>query len=170
MQTYSISDQIKIEEAIIFTSSKFALCSDLIKPTLLHSIRVGSYLYFNEYDTDIVIAGFLHDVIEDTDTTEQEIAELFGKKVLTIVAANTKNANIVEKKLRNEELIKRCLVTSEKSAIVKAADILDNYIYYINLNDKNGVDYCRNNAISFKRYFNNSYKDRIFSKLFERIK
>jgi len=170
MQTYSIADQIKIEKAIIFASAKFALCNNLAKPTLLHAVRVGSWLYFHRYDPNIVIAGFLHDIIEDTNTTEQEIGEVFGKKVSTLVTANTKNANITEKKLRNDELIKRCLAKSEKAAIVKAADILDNYMYYINLNDKNGIDYCKNNAASFKRYFNNSYKDKIFSKFFEEVK
>ncbi len=170
MQKYTIVDQTKMEKAIIFISAKFALRNDMIKPTLLHAIRVGSWLYFHGYDTDIVIAGFLHDIIEDTDVTAQEIDEAFGEEISIMVVANTKNTNITEKKLRNDELIKRCLLNSEKASIVKAADIIDNYRYYTNLNDRNGIDYCKNNAASFKNYFNRSYRDTIFDTLFEEVK
>lgn len=167
MHNYSIDDQTRIEKAIILASSKFALLHDLIKPTLLHAIRVGSWLYFHGYDIDIVIAGFLHDIIEDTDVTEQHIREDFGEQVANIVIANTKKTDIAEKKARNDELIKRCLETSEEAAIVKAADIIDNYRYYSSLKDLNGIEYCKNNILSFRKYFNNGYKDKIFTKLFE---
>lgn len=167
MPNYSIDDQIKIEKAIILASSKFATLHDLIKPTLLHSIRVGSWLYFQGYETNIVIAGFLHDIIEDTDVTEQNIREDFGIEVASIVVANTKNTSITDKKTRNDELIKRCLESSEKASIVKAADILDNYKYYSSLNHSAGIEYCKTNALSFRKYFNTAYDDTIFTKLFE---
>ena len=109
MHKYSIEDQTRIEKAIILVSSKFAMCHNLIKPTLLHAIRVGSWLYFHGYETNIVIAGFLHDIIEDTDVIVQDIFEVFGLEVANIVKANTKNTKIQGKKIRNEELVKRCL-------------------------------------------------------------
>lgn len=167
MYNYSIDDQIRIETAIILASSKFAMCHDLIKPTLLHVVRVGSRLYFQGYETNIVIAGFLHDIIEDTGVTENEIFEVFGLEVADIVKANTKNTKIPEKKARNEELVKRCLETSEKASIVKAFDILDNYKYYLNLNHNEGIEYCIINALSFRKFFNEDYKDKIFTELFE---
>jgi (p)ppGpp synthase/HD superfamily hydrolase len=170
MHNYSIDDQTRIEKAIILASSKFAMCHDLIKPTLLHAVRVGSWLYFQGYETNIVIAGFLHDIIEDTDVTENEVFEDFGLEVASIVKANTKNTIIQEKKIRNQELVKRCLETSEKASIVKAADILDNYKYYLNLNNQAGIEYCIDNALSFKNFFNDTYKDKIFIKLFEEFK
>ncbi len=169
MHNYSIDDQVRIEKAIILVSSKFAMLHNLIKPTLLHAIRVGSWLYFYDYETNIVIAGFLHDIIEDTDVTEQNICEDFGVEVANMVIANTKDTTITEKKIRNDELIKRCLETSEKASIVKAADILDNYKYYSSLNDQVGIEYCRNNALSFGKYLKKAYKDKIFTKLFEEV-
>jgi (p)ppGpp synthase/HD superfamily hydrolase len=169
MHNYSIDDQARIERAIILASSKFAMFHNLIKPTLLHAIRVGSWLYFHGYETNIVIAGFLHDIIEDTDVTEEDIREDFGVEVASLVIANTKNINIMEKKTRNDELIKRCLETSEKASIVKAADIIDNYKYYSSLNDQVGIEYCKNNALSFRKYFNTDYDDKIFIKLFEEV-
>lgn len=170
MHNYSIDDQTRIEKAIILASSKFAMRHDLIKPTLLHAIRVGSWLYFQGYETNIVVAGFLHDIIEDTDVIENEVFEVFGLEVANIVKTNTKNTKIQDKKIRNQELVKRCLETSEKASIVKAADILDNYKYYSNLNDQAGVEYCIDNALYFKKFFNHAYKDKIFIKLFEEFK
>lgn len=169
MYNYSIEDQTRIEKAIILVSSKFTMFHNLIRPTLLHSIRVGSWLYFHGYETNIVIAGFLHDIIEDTDVTEQNIREDFGVEVAGLVMANSKNTNITEKKARNDELIKRCLETSEQASIVKAADIIDNYKYYSSLNHQVGVEYCKNNALSFRKYFNTAYDDKIFTKLFEEV-
>lgn len=170
MHNYSIDEQARIEKAIILASSKFAMCHDLIKPTLLHAVRVGSWLYFQGYETNIVIAGFLHDIIEDTDVTENEVFEVFGLEVANLVKANTKNTKIQDKKMRNQELIKRCLETSEKASIVKAADILDNYKYYSNLNDQAGIEYCINNVVYFREFFNDTYKDKIFISLFEECK
>ena len=169
MHHYTIDDQERIEKAVILASSKFALLHDLVKPTLLHSIRVGCWLYFHGYDTSIVIAGFLHDIVEDTDVTEQNVRDDFGVEVANLVMANTKNTNITDKETRNEELIKRCLGTSEKASIVKAADILDNYQYYTSLNHQVGIDYCKSNALSFRKYFNPAYHDKIFTKLFQEI-
>jgi (p)ppGpp synthase/HD superfamily hydrolase len=47
------------------------------KPTLFHSLRVGTYLWNNGYSEDIQIAGVLHDALEDTDMPERIIQEKF---------------------------------------------------------------------------------------------
>jgi (p)ppGpp synthase/HD superfamily hydrolase len=107
MATYDIQSQNKIEEAIRLISSKFAVPGGFNKPVLLHAVRVGTNLYFNNYDTDIVIAGYLHDIIEDTDVTKQDITKQFGEGIASIVAANTKNSSLEDRDIRHEELIKR---------------------------------------------------------------
>lgn len=169
MKHYTVDNQTKIERAIILASSKFAPLNNLIKPTLLHAIRVGTWLYFHKYDVDIVLAGYLHDIIEDTDVTEKEIIYSFGENCAKIIIANTKNSNISDRKLRNDELIKRCIESGEEAAIVKAVDIIDNYKYYSALEHEAGIDYCKNNITAFKKYFNPAYKDMVFSRLFEEV-
>lgn len=71
----------KAEKAIRLLCKLFTEERSLTKPTLFHSIRVGNYLYKNGYPDHIVIAGFLHDVVEDTKTTTDEIVDLFGKNL-----------------------------------------------------------------------------------------
>jgi GTP pyrophosphokinase len=158
-----------IEKAIILASESFAKQDHLIKPALFHSIRVGCWLYARRYETSIVTTGFLHDLVEDTDVTEEMIYKEFGPEVACLVMANTKNDRITDNTIKNDELIKRCLETSEKAAIVKAADIIDNFTYYSELNDQDGIEYCRRNVLSFKKYFKNTYHDSIFTMLFEMV-
>ncbi len=92
------------ERAIRLVTERMPSAEKLIKPTLFHNIRVGTCLYQNDYSNDIVLAGFLHDALEDTDISDQVIRKGFGDKVADMVLANTKNPLIEEKKECNQEL------------------------------------------------------------------
>ena len=75
------------------------------KPVLFHSIRVGVYLYENGYDEDVVIAGLLHDIIEDTSISRQELIIEFNINIANIVIANSKNKSIPNQDERIDELM-----------------------------------------------------------------
>ena len=137
----------------------------LSKPTLYHCIRVGSRLYNEKYPNNVIIAGFLHDLLEDIHTSKDEIISIFGENVANLVAANTKNEKLNEPTERREELIMRCVKTSEEATIIKAADILDNFEFYTNTNTQEGIEYCKNNARLLKKYLPESYKDPIFKEV-----
>ena len=56
------------------------------QPYILHPIRVAGRVATLEVATDeMVAAAFLHDVIEDTEATEAELAVLFGPTITAIV-------------------------------------------------------------------------------------
>src|SRR5215831_1944220 len=61
-------------------------------PYIIHPIRVASLLAeeLHNYSTDLICAALLHDVIEDSDTTREQIAEMFGKRVARVVWLLTK--------------------------------------------------------------------------------
>jgi len=132
------------EEAIRVLVEHMPAANTLIKPTLLHSIRVGTYLYNNGYSQNIVLSGYLHDAIEDTGIKNDYIEKKFGKDVLDIILANSKDTNIDGNS--NEESLRRCLAYGEDALIVKAADILDNYKYYSRMGNQKGLDYCSKNT------------------------
>lgn len=134
-------DYSKVEDAILYVCKKFADVEST-KPTLLHSIRCGMELLNNGYGTDIVIAGILHDSIEDTNATSEDIERLFNEEIARIVAANTKDPTIEDKNKRREELIKRCCNSGLEATIVKVSDIYDNYLYYKATNNIELVNYC----------------------------
>ncbi len=72
----------------------------------------------------------MHDSIEDTRILESEIAERYGPGVATIVRANSKNSSLPKDQIL-EDIVNRCAACSKEAMIVKAADVLDNYAYYL---------------------------------------
>lgn len=56
-------------------------------PYVEHPVAVAWILDRAGFDEDIVIAGLLHDLVEDTDTTLEEIRDGFGERVAAIVEA-----------------------------------------------------------------------------------
>lgn len=78
-----------------------------------------------------IIAGLLHDTVEDTDTTVEEVRELFGDQVAQIVDGLTKLAKIEQKSANNkqaENFRKLLLAMSEdiRVLLIKLADRLHN--------------------------------------------
>ena len=64
-------------------------------PYITHPVEVAAILREKGYGTDYQIAGLFHDLLEDTDATEQEIEELGGKEVLTAVKLVTKKKGYI---------------------------------------------------------------------------
>lgn len=59
--------------------------SDPEKPMIIHPINVGNILEEYGFDENVVAAGFLHDVVEDTSYTIEDIEEKFGKDIASLV-------------------------------------------------------------------------------------
>ncbi len=60
------------------------------EPYIIHPIAVAEIINELELDQDSIIAALLHDCIEDTDSTHDEIARLFGAQVADLVEGVTK--------------------------------------------------------------------------------
>lgn len=133
----------EIEDSIKFLVNRIESAGERNeKPVIMHSIRVGLYLYEKGYDKTIVIAGILHDLLEDSDTSVKEIEKNFGKDIAELVQANSFDKDIPEKiledkKKRYSQVLERGLARGKKTLIIKAADILDNSYYYHLASDKN---------------------------------
>ena len=103
------------------------------KPILLHSIRVGFHLYDMRYNQEIIQAGLLHDILEDTETTE-ELIDKFGTKITRIVAATSFNPLISDRTKQFQDMFNRCVECGKETLIIKTVDLMDNS-YYIRLVD-----------------------------------
>lgn len=126
----------QIEAAISFLVESINATGNNPKPVILHSIRVGNLLYDFGYAQDIVIAGFLHDVLEDSDVEFPEIKDKFGEQVALLVQANSFDKTITDKVGSYEELFDRCVKAEKEALVVKCADLYDNADYC--LIDENG--------------------------------
>ena len=126
----------KIKEAIKFLVLAIEKSGHNSKPVIIHSIRVGLHLDELGYKQKIVIAGILHDLLEDSETTFEEIKQNFGPQIANLVQANSFDKNIKDKKKRYQQTLTRCLKAGKEALIIKAADILDNSHYYHLANGK----------------------------------
>ncbi len=60
-------------------------------PYIIHPLEVVTILAGMTDDEDILAAAVLHDTVEDTKTTLEEIDEIFGPRVCELVASETEN-------------------------------------------------------------------------------
>jgi guanosine-3',5'-bis(diphosphate) 3'-pyrophosphohydrolase len=60
-------------------------------PMISHPIRVAKILQESGFPEEVVIAGYLHDTVEDTFVTLEEIKNEYGAEVSRIVAGNTED-------------------------------------------------------------------------------
>ncbi len=74
---------------------------------------------------EILSAGWLHDVIEYTDTTFEEINEVFGNTISVLVLALTKDLNLSNKE-RELQYIQQLKILTPQSRIIKFCDISAN--------------------------------------------
>ncbi len=100
------------------------------RPAVLHSARVGLLLGALGYSRDVQVAGALHNLLQTTRYRLQDVADDFGDGVAFIVAANTFDDLIEDGDEQYMEGIERCVDAGAAAAVVKAADLYDDAIYY----------------------------------------
>ncbi|MDD2579152.1 MAG: HD domain-containing protein, partial [Eubacteriales bacterium] len=64
------------------------------EPYIIHPLAVAEILTELEVDADTLIAALLHDTVEDTDRTLEEVREHFGEEVANLVDGVTKLGRI----------------------------------------------------------------------------
>ena len=95
-------------------------------PYIEHPIEVAQELSMaGIMDVEILIAALLHDTIEDTNTTSQEIEEIFGKDISNIVLECTDN-KLLDKVTRKKHQIEHAKNISLAAKQVKLADKYSN--------------------------------------------
>lgn len=101
------------------------------EPYILHPIEVANIVLDNmNLGATSVICALLHDTVEDTDYTLQDIETLFGSEVATIIDGLTKIDDVSDTPMsRQFETFKKILLTMSKDArviLIKLADRLHN--------------------------------------------
>lgn len=126
------ADIEKIEEAFHFAEKlhdgQYRVSEE---PYIIHPVEVAKILVNLKADTHTVIAAFLHDILEDTDTKPEEIEAKFGKDVLTLVQGVTKLGKLQfkSKEERQAENFRRLFIAMANDIriiFLKLADRLHN--------------------------------------------
>ncbi len=136
------------------------------KPMIIHPIDVGNILKQYNFDDNVISAGILHDVIEDTKYTKEDILNLFGEDILSLVLGDTE----IDKSLSWEERKKYTIDTVKnldlRHKAICCADKISNLEDMMILFEKNS----KYDFSSFKRgfeeqkwYFTHLYESLIYN-------
>jgi (p)ppGpp synthase/HD superfamily hydrolase len=95
-------------------------------PYIEHPVRVAVLLDEQDYGTEVLAAALLHDVVENSETTLDELRELFGGEVAGMVGTLTDDESIDSYKARKAEHRERLAAADEEAMAIYAADKLTN--------------------------------------------
>lgn len=102
-----------------------------LEPYIIHPLNVAYILAEMHADVDTICAGLLHDTLEDTDISKEEIAQDFNKNVANLVDGVTKLSKInfsskQEQSYANTRKIITGITEDVRIIIIKLADRLHN--------------------------------------------
>ena len=115
-------------------------------PYILHPLEVASIAATMTKDEEVLAAAVLHDVVEDTSHTLDEIEERFGKRVAELVAAETENKRDdlppeETWRIRKEESLIDLENSDRDAKILWIADKLSNMRSFYRLYQKRGTSF-----------------------------
>lgn len=95
---------------------------------VFHSVMVGNMLKNIGCSENIVYTGYLHDIIEDTKYSYEDLKERYGKELADNVQKLSENTKILNYKERKEEFINRLKTYNNDLVLVELADKLQNLV------------------------------------------
>jgi (p)ppGpp synthase/HD superfamily hydrolase len=108
-------------------------------PYFQHPLMVGLILQRARCDDHVVAAGILHDVLEDTSTTAEDLAGEFGRRIADIVVLVSEGNKSLPWEVRKRRYLEGLRNAGPEARAVAAADKIHN-IRSILLSLRRGVD------------------------------
>jgi guanosine-3',5'-bis(diphosphate) 3'-pyrophosphohydrolase len=147
-------DFLKFWEALTYAFSKYRNLERKSGgiPYVVHPIRVTMILRaagYSEFDNeDLFVAALLHDLLEDTDLSFEELEQQFGNQIAEIVRDLTKPEGIDK-----DTWLKSFDIASKEAKIIKMADRIDNLmdLDFIDWDLERKKDYARQGLIIFEK-------------------
>lgn len=131
-----------IDQAIIFATKAHEGQVRKVNqsPFIIHPLAVGCILADAGEDQDVIAAGILHDTVEDTDVTLEQIREAFGEDVAELVDGCSENKALSwdERKINTIDFLE---TASEKVCIVTCADKIHNLLVSVEGIREEGEDF-----------------------------
>jgi hypothetical protein len=129
---------------IVLLAEGFGLCAHRNQqrkfedaPYMVHPIRVARIVHEYTDDANVIAAAMMHDVLEDTDVTAEEMRRVFGDRITDLVLEVTDVSRPSDgiRQVRKDKDRKHLATSSDGGATIKLADLIDNAIG-IAANDK----------------------------------
>lgn len=112
----------KLNDAVIFAIEKHKgqKRKGTDYPYIVHPLEVLSILADMKMDREVLIAGVLHDVVEDTDTSLDQIRAMFGDFVAALVSGHTDDKTLPWKERKVKALADLANATFEVKCVTMA--------------------------------------------------
>lgn len=122
-----------LEKAIAYAAVKHSgtMRKGTTTPYIVHPMEVAAIASCLTDDEEVLSAAVLHDVLEDTHTTKQELVQIFGQRIADLVADESENKREERPaeetwRERKAETIRHLAQTSHEARIIALADKLAN--------------------------------------------
>ena len=148
----------KLNEAILYAAEQHSgqLRKGTSLPYIVHPMEVLNILSRMNAHEELLIAGVLHDVVEDTDASLEDVAARFGNEVAALVDAHTEHHKDLpwwERKLASVAHLRtaprdvKLLIMADKLSNIRsmAAD-------HAHIGDKLWERFCANKTMQAKYY------------------
>lgn len=100
--------------------------NEVDKPMIIHPIGVGELLESYGYDDNVVAAGYLHDVVEDTKYTLDDIRMIFGDDIASLVDVASEPDKSLSWEERKKHTIENTKTLPFRQKLVICADKINN--------------------------------------------
>ena len=137
--------------------------SDKDKPMIIHPINVANILKEYDFDQNVISAGYLHDVVEDTKYEIGNIKKMFGEDIASLVWGASEEDKSLSWEERKEHTIEKTKTLDLRHKAVICADKISNLEDLRILYELNGESVFS----SFKRGFESQkwYYTEVFNSL-----
>jgi (p)ppGpp synthase/HD superfamily hydrolase len=126
------------------------------------------------YKYEVVVAGILHDLVEDTKCNLNDIEKKFGREVAGLVKANTHEDLNEEYKSRWQKSVEGLIEAGLEAMMIKVVDSWNNLSYYKQIADKSKLKEViwkhRFLVRSFKPYLADNDFFKKYQEMVEKIK
>lgn len=111
------------------------------KPYIVHTLEVAHMLWKNKFSSEIIAAGYCHDLLEDTKCQEHEIEDACGQEVLRIVKAVSNDEELSDTsdwEKKKSKYVESVRAGGEKAIMVSVADKVANLYSFFEQYEKEG--------------------------------
>ena len=135
------------------------------KPMIMHPINAGNILEEYGFDDNVIAAAYLHDVVEDTNYTIDDIKNEFGEDIASLVWGNTEPDKSLSWEERKKHTISSIRNLPLRNKAIVCADKISNLEdLYLIINKKGIRDFScfKRGEDEQKWYYTNIYKSLIY--------